>query len=213
MYMKINILQNQCIPLFLIVFITIKFLLCSEILLFTVFIKPKSNSYNFLNIRYNLKMLNMRTLCKFQIVILILITLTSCTTIKKTISGESSTGVGDITASQRLQISIPLPEDTKYVKEKTIIFGEGSRFSGSLYLIHEQNIDEIVEFYRNNMRGDGWQEIGMFRSNFILLNFEKENRFSTIKINPRMFDTSSSEITVGPKSNIVDDTSVEIYEE
>ena len=63
------------------------------------------------------------------------------------------------------------------------------------------------------MRSDGWQEIGMFRSNFILLNFDKEDRFSTIKINSRMFDTSSSEVTVGPKSNIVDDTSVEIYED
>ena len=61
-------------------------------------------------------MLNMKILCKFQIVVLILITLTSCTTIKKTISGDNSSDIGDITASQRLQISIPLPEDTKYIK-------------------------------------------------------------------------------------------------
>ena len=57
------------------------------------------------------------------------------------------------------------------------------------------------------MRNDGWNEIGFFISNFVLINFDKEDRFSTIKINHRMFNTSSSEVTVGPKSSIAEDYS------
>ena len=99
-----------------------------------------------------------------------------------------------------------LPDESSYVKEKTVIFGEGERFSGSLFLLHKQNIDEIVQFYRTNMRNDGWDEIAIFRSNFILINFNKDDRFSTIKINPRIFNTSSSEVTVGPKTSAEDDS-------
>ena len=146
-------------------------------------------------------------LCILQIAIMMLFMLTSCTTIQKTISGESGGDVKDLTASQRLQISIPVPEGAKYDKEKTIIFGEGNRFSGSLYLLHDQKLDEIVKFYRISMRNDGWNEIAIFRSNFVLINFDKEDRFSTIKINHRMFNTSSSEVTVGPKSSIAEDYS------
>jgi hypothetical protein len=56
------------------------------------------------------------------------------------------------------------------------------------------------------MRNDGWDEIAIFRSNFILINFNKDDRFSTIKINPRIFNTSSSEVTVGPKTSAEDDS-------
>ena len=53
-------------------------------------------------------------LCKLQIAIMMFIMLTSCTTIQKTISGESTGDVKDLTASQRLQISIPIPDGAKY---------------------------------------------------------------------------------------------------
>ena len=75
-----------------------------------------------------------------------------------------------------------------------IIFGEGERFIGVLYLIHETSAGmNVVEFYRVSMRDDGWSEISIVRSDFILLNFDKEDRFATIKVNRRMFESSSSQ--------------------
>ena len=148
---------------------------------------------------------NIKTLYKTPFIILIFSALTSCATIQNIMPADGETEVKEIEASQRLQISIPLPSNTKYITDKTIIFGEGSRFSGSLYLIHEQDVDEVVEFYRVNMRDDGWQEIAIVRSNFVLINFDKEDRFATIRINRGMFKDSSSEVTIGPKSsNIID---------
>ena len=107
----------------------------------------------------------------------------------------------EISVEQKLQVSIPLPENSKYLVDKTVIFGEGSKFSGILYLQHEEAADDMVSFYRKNMISDGWSEIGIVRSRFILINYEKENRFATIKVMRGMFDNSESEITIGPKSS------------
>ena len=113
---------------------------------------------------------------------------------------NDSTEVKELSASQRLQISLPLPDNTKINAGKTIIFGEGSRFTGVLNLIHEISQDEIVEFYRVEMRDDGWSEIAIVRSDFVLMNFDKEDRFATIRVNRGLFSNSSSEVTVGMKS-------------
>ena len=51
------------------------------------------------------------------------------------------------------------------------------------------------------MISDGWSEIGIVRSRFVLINYQKENRFATIKVMRGMFDNSESEITIGPKSS------------
>ena len=107
----------------------------------------------------------------------------------------------EISVEQKLQVSIPLPDNSKYLVNKTVIFGEGSKFSGILYLQHEEAADDMVSFYRKNMISDGWSEIGIVRSRFILINYQKENRFATIKVMRGMFDNSESEITIGPKSS------------
>ena len=112
-------------------------------------------------------------------------------------SGEQK----EITVEQKLQVSIPIPENSKYLVDKTVIFGEGAKFSGILYLQHDETADDIITFYRKNMIADGWSEIGIVRSKFILVNYEKENRFATIKVIRTLFEKSDSEITIGPKSS------------
>tara|TARA_B100001063_G_scaffold132455_1_gene123775 strand:- start:916 stop:1344 length:429 start_codon:yes stop_codon:yes gene_type:complete len=107
----------------------------------------------------------------------------------------------EISVDQKLQVSIPIPDNSKYLINKTVIFGEGNKFSGILYLQHDESADDIVNFYRKNMISDGWSEIGIVRSKFILVNFEKEHRFATIKVIRSMFEKSDSEITIGPKSS------------
>jgi len=116
----------------------------------------------------------------------------------------------EISVEQKLQVSIPLPEDSKYLINKTVIFGEGNKFSGILYLQHEKSADDVANFYRKNLISDGWSEIGIVRSRFILINFEKEHRFATVKVVRTMFEKSESEITIGPKSSTQLEKSLEI---
>ena len=136
------------------------------------------------------------------VILLSLFALPSCTALNNMMTSDDTDGseVKELSASQRLQISLPLPDNTKIIANKTIIFGEGRRFTGVLSLIHELPQDEIVEFYRVEMRDDGWSEIAIVRSDFVLMNFDKEDRFATIRVNRKLFDNSSSEVTVGMKS-------------
>ena len=127
----------------------------------------------------------------------------SCATINAIMPGAEEAEVKEISVSQKLQISIPIPDNSKYIIDQTIIFGEGERFTGVLYLVHDISADEVVEFYRVGMRDDGWSEIAIVRSGFVLMNFDKEDRFATIKVNRNrnlMYDSSSSEVTIGPKT-------------
>ena len=137
------------------------------------------------------------------VIILVAFVLPSCASMNNLINSDDddSSEVKELSTSQRLQISLPLPENTKIIADKTIIFGEGKRFTGVLSLIHELPQDDIVEFYRVEMRDDGWSEIAIVRSDFVLINFDKEDRFATIRIDRKLFDNSSSEVTVGIKSD------------
>ena len=140
---------------------------------------------------------------KILVILLSVFALPSCTALNNMMTSDDTDGseVKELSASQRLQISLPLPDNTKIIADKTIIFGEGRRFTGVLSLIHELPQDEIVEFYRVEMRDDGWSEIAIVRSDFVLMNFDKEDRFATIRVNRKLFDKSSSEVTVGMKSD------------
>ena len=85
-------------------------------------------------------------------------------------SDEDGDEIKEISVDERLQISIPIPDDSKYSRDKSVIFGEGERFTGVLYLFHDMEAEEAVNFYRKAMVADGWTEIAIVRSNFILIN-------------------------------------------
>ena len=141
-----------------------------------------------------------KNLMRFLPIALPTLTLTSCANMQAMIDRQTQEQK-EISVEQKLQVSIPLPENSKYLVDKTVIFGEGNKFSGILYLQHEETADDTVSFYRKNMIADGWTEIGIVRSRFILINYQKENRFATIKVIRGVFDNSESEITIGPRSS------------
>ena len=156
--------------------------------------------------RYSYSMVNKLNSSKLLLTLLAPFLFASCTTISGIMpgaDGSQESEVKEISVSQKLQISIPIPDNSKYITDQTIIFGEGERFTGVLYLVHDMSSDEVVEFYRVGMRDDGWSEIAIVRSGFVLMNFDKEDRFATIKVNRNsnlVYDNSSSEVTVGPKT-------------
>ena len=132
----------------------------------------------------------------------------SCATINNLMNSgdEESSEVKEVSLDKRLQNSM-------YLTDKTVIFGEGDRFTGVLYLVHDAPAEEIVEFYRVEMRDDGWMELAIVRSDFILMNFDKEDRFATIKVTRKVFNNSLSEVTIGPKTNTTINRSINIQNE
>ena len=144
--------------------------------------------------------MQVKIVTRFLTITLTSLFLSSCANMQAMLESQAEEQK-EISVEQKLQVSIPLPENSKYLVSKTVIFGEGSKFSGILYLQHDETADDTVSFYRKNMISDGWSEIGIVRSRFILINYQKENRFATIKVMRGMFDNSESEITIGPKSS------------
>ena len=144
--------------------------------------------------------MQVKNVSRFLTITLTSLFLSSCANMQAMLESQAEEQK-DISVEQKLQVSIPLPENSKYLVNKTVIFGEGSKLSGILYLQHDETADDTVSFYRKNMISDGWSEIGIVRSRFILINYQKENRFATIKVMRGMFDNSESEITIGPKSS------------
>ncbi len=152
---------------------------------------------------------------KFILIFILTLSLTSCATIDGMISSEdeATSEIRDVSLDQRLQISIPIPDNSQYATDKTVIFGEGNRFTGVLYLIHDESAEDVVDFYRKAMISEGWTELAIVRSNFILLNFDKEDRFATIKVSRKVFNNSESEITIGPKTSATINRSINIQPE
>ena len=75
---------------------------------------------------------------RFLTIILGSLLLTSCANMQAMLDSEVQEQK-PITVEQTLQVSIPLPEDSKYLTDKTVIFGEGNKFTGILYLQHEES--------------------------------------------------------------------------
>ena len=77
--------------------------------------------------RYNKTMNIMVSLKRVVSLIIISVLVSSCASINNLMqSGDdeaSSSEIKDISVNKRLQISIPIPDDAKYLTDKTIIFG------------------------------------------------------------------------------------------
>ncbi len=159
-------------------------------------------------------MFNMKDRISGRIILLsalISLVISSCASVNSMFSSEDDGAeIKELGVNERLQISIPIPDDSKYSRDKSVIFGEGERFTGVLYLIHDMEVEEAVNFYRKAMIADGWTEIAIVRSNFILVNFDKEDRFATIKVSGSTFGDSQSEITIGPKTTTTINRSLNI---
>ena len=100
-----------------------------------------------------------------------------------------------------LQFSnIPLPEGVELNRDKTFIYESGSgdvkvgRLSFSLW----NRAGDVVEYFRNEMPGRGWQSIRIIEHDVTIMLYEMENEVCTVIVEPSMGKTKI-EIQIGPK--------------
>ncbi len=96
--------------------------------------------------------------------------------------------------------SIPLPDGVELDRDKTFIYESGSgtvkvgRLSFSLW----NRAGEVVEYFRNEMPGRGWQLIRVVEHDVTVMLYEKESDVCTIMVEPTLGKTQI-EIQIGPK--------------
>ena len=64
------------------------------------------------------------------------------------LDSHSSEEPQELSVEQNFKYQFTSLKRFKYLVNKTVIFGEGDKFSGVLYLEHDELADDIVQFYR-----------------------------------------------------------------
>ena len=94
--------------------------------------------------------------------------ITSCATINGLMANneESSSEIKEISLNKRLQISIPIPENSKYVTDKTIIFGENVKadFTGKKQTLKKATAkgNVVIENVKKGQRSKA--DLGVYNS-------------------------------------------------
>ena len=132
---------------------------------------------------------------KLLISFLFFIFLTSCI-------GESLVPVkgpeGD--PSQELNFSqfddIPIPVNSKLIREDSIIISRKVGWSGRLVFDTSENQIDVFDFFRNELPKFGWKKISEISSESSLLNYQNNQRFASIQIFEKTLFGSKVKITV-----------------
>ena len=127
--------------------------------------------------------------------------LNSCSTAIKTPIYESpDVDVNIEESNTRLsEISdIPIPSKSIIDLKKTFILGKGNDWMGRLSLINKKNVEEIYNFFSNEMIKFSYKEKSSIRSDVNTLIFENNKKAVFIKISKLNFGKTYIEITSTP---------------
>jgi len=96
--------------------------------------------------------------------------------------------------------NIPIPDGFSLDREKTFIYesGSGSVKVGRLYFSVWNKVEDVVEYFRNEMPPKGWTSIRIIEHQVTVMLYETETELCTVIVEPSIGKTKI-EIQVGPK--------------
>ncbi len=96
---------------------------------------------------------------------------------------------------------IPIPADDVLIVSESLLLNSGEQWLGRAVLESQLDANSAFEYFSKNMRKQGWVTITIVQSKMSFLTFEKGNRIATIKIEQRLNNLSSVNVTVAPREN------------
>ncbi len=132
---------------------------------------------------------------KFLTSLFVLIILISCT-------NESLVPVKGPEGDPSLELNfsqfddIPIPVNSKLIREDSIIISRKVGWSGRLVFDTSENQIEVFDFFRNELPKFGWKKISEISSESSLLNYQNNQRFASIQIFEKTLFGSKVKITV-----------------
>jgi hypothetical protein len=116
-----------------------------------------------------------------------------CTSMKsqKKTSDSAAANPGSKSASDTYYDfgDILIPKEMKVQKKKSFISRTADGTSGVLVLKGKVEVNSLITFFENNMAKDNWKAVSMFKSPRTVLLFNKDTRWSIIRIEDGTFDT------------------------
>ena len=132
-------------------------------------------------------------------VFIFLLFLTNCSTTIKTQKYKSPEIKTDNVDENNVRLSeisdIPIPSKSIIDLEKTFILGKGDDWMGRLSLINKKNVEEIYNFFLNEMAKFSYKKKSSTRSDVSTLIFENNKKAIFIKISKLNFGKTYIEIT------------------
>lgn len=84
---------------------------------------------------------------------------------------------------------IPMLKDLNYQPDKSALFKTGNFLTGTLVFTGRYSSSSLVEFFKIQMKSQGWEEIGSFASKIIFLAFKRPEGYAFITISEGTFST------------------------
>ena len=91
---------------------------------------------------------------------------------------------------------IPIPINSKLIREESIIISRKVGWSGRLVFETSENQIEVFDFFRNELPKFGWKKISEISSESSLLNYQNNQRFASFQIFEKTLFGSKVKITV-----------------
>mgnify|MGYP001254308344 CR=1 FL=1 len=91
---------------------------------------------------------------------------------------------------------IPIPINSKLIREESIIISRKIGWSGRLVFETSENQIEVFDFFRNELPKFGWKKISEVSSESSLLNYQNNQRFASLQIFEKTLFGSKVKITV-----------------
>jgi hypothetical protein len=84
---------------------------------------------------------------------------------------------------------VPVMTELGYKPDKSAIFKSGKVLTGMLVFSGNIKSSALIEFYRTQMRLQGWEEVGAFSSRINFLSFRRPEGTAFVIISEGMFST------------------------
>lgn len=133
---------------------------------------------------------------RFAGIALCALLVTACSSVPSSTSSDTAsagTPVGPVSG-------IPLPSGYSLDQGRSLVLGEGDRWTGRFSYTQNSSAASLVDFYRQGLPGMGWQEISVVRAETSVLVYSSPatQRVATIQIQPRTLMGSRVDIVVAP---------------
>lgn len=84
---------------------------------------------------------------------------------------------------------VPVLKDLNYQPEKSALFKTSNFLTGTLVFTGRYSGSSLVEFFRVQMKAQGWEEIGSFASKVIFLAFKRTEGYAFVSISEGILST------------------------
>ncbi len=142
----------------------------------------------------------MKTTLLLRLTTVFLLLLSGCAGMETQDSKGPQTGPPTESSLSTRFANVPIPPGFDLDRSKSFIYesGSGSVKVGKLFLRGWNGVDEVIEFFRNEMVAKGWTSISIMEQSTTVMMYERETQVCTIMVEPSLGKTKV-QINVGPK--------------